>query len=194
MDRSTALRLLAEISAGADGGAARVIRAIAASRPKDHRLYLVAKQSLQFVGSDKSIPGHVFIGGKRPDGTLEAHGFYPAEAISPDTLVENDSPGGGRIDPYGEDDKTLYRALRGGPGLRYVEFKVTAETYKKAMSFIASYADFNDYGLFTNSCVHAAFRTLNHAGVLRSARYPDRALPESIYDLIPAYKQTIGQT
>ena len=45
-----------------------------------------------------------------------------------------------------------------------------------------------------NSCVHAAFRTMNHAGLIKSKGYPSAALPQAIYKMMPYFKKTLEQT
>ena len=57
-------------------------------------IYLVAKKALNELGNaslDKSVPGHVFIGGKTPNGRLEAYGFYPHPEFPIDLLFETET-------------------------------------------------------------------------------------------------------
>jgi hypothetical protein len=85
------------------------------------------------------------------------------------------------------------QALGGNPDYRFIEYKVDRFTYGRAMGLIRTYADRNDYGLFTNSCVHAAFGILNEVGVIRSFGTVIGALPDAIYDFIPGLKASMGQ-
>ena len=91
------------------------------------------------------------------------------------------------------DEEKFAQALSGDPDYRFTEYKVDRFTYDRAMGLIQTYGDRNDYGLFTNSCVHAAFGVLNEVGVIKSFGTVFGALPEAIYDFIPGLKASMGQ-
>ncbi len=149
-----------------------------AEATKQRKMYLVAM-------SDKhpeSTPGHVFVGFVDGDGNTQAFGFYPDRENfgTWDMLSENETFSG-----YVKDDTALFNeALSGNEHYQMKVFSVDQTTYDNAMNYIQSYAGSNDYGLFTNSCVHAAFNTFNSVGLINSTGTPSSVLPRTVYDAI----------
>jgi len=126
-------------------------------KAKDFKLYLVAEDDT----IQNKFVGHVFLGGRLPNGYVEAVGFYP-QSDSPAALVEGE-PGQVR-----DNTAEFKEALAGDPHYSFKTYDVDRATYYKAMGFMRSYDATNNYGLFTNSCVTAAFSALNYAGVTNS--------------------------
>jgi hypothetical protein len=92
-------------------------------------------------------------------------------------LVENENMSG-----YIKDDTALVKeALSGNEHYSMKVFTVDQTTYDNAMNYINGYATNNDYGLFTNSCVHATFGTFNNAGLINGTGSPAAVLPRTIY-------------
>ena len=70
---------------------------------------------------------------------------------------------------YVKSDKDyFYAALAGDDRFVMHEFTVDQSTYLDAISYMAVYDDKFDYSLYTNNCTHAAFRSLDYAGLVSS--------------------------
>ena len=73
-----------------------------------------------------------------------------------------------------------------------ITVNVDLVNYNKAMSYIQSYSNNNDYGLVTNSCVHAAISTFQHIGITQSQGPIFSAPPSAVYDSIRRAKLIYG--
>jgi hypothetical protein len=131
-------------------------------REKNYKLYLVVEDGTVF----DNWPGHTLIGGTGPDGVTEAHGWYPDETNGWTTLGDSIFFGNGQVSGEVRNNKdALVAALRGQKGYALITYQVDEATYESAMSYIRGYGTQNNYQIVENSCVHAAFRTLEHVGL-----------------------------
>lgn len=129
--------------------------------------------------NENSDYGHAFVGGIRSDGTTEAWGFYPKK---PDGWALIDQ-GTYRLGGVVNDDKDRFdRALSGDDNFAMLTFKVNEATYRKAMNHIQRYDKGNDYGLITNSCVHATINTFQKADIIHYESPAITPRPSALYD------------
>jgi hypothetical protein len=150
-------------------------RTQAAEEEGEYKLALVAERS-----NSESDTGHVFVGGIEPDGSTEAYGFYPEEQ-NVDALYQGKELKGVVL----SDNAKFSKALSGSSDFKMKVFTVDRATYDSAISYIRGYDQVSDYSLGTNSCVHAAFNTFNHVGLINSYSTSVPAVhPNTIYDAI----------
>lgn len=127
---------------------------VVADRKYGYQLYLVAE--LPGTSPNWTGAGHTFIGFIDPDGVIRALGFYPKNG----GLSKIVGPG-----KVKNDTEWFKRALNDDPDYDYRVFDVDQETFDRAWNFMNHYSDSNEYDVLENSCVTAAFNTLNYAGL-----------------------------
>lgn len=112
------------------------------------------------MASTKS-PGHVAIAGEKPDGTIEARGFYPDHAAAKGLEI-----GLGDVPGVVKDDRPLFdRAMAGESGTSIRTYSVTVGQHDAALRTMNGFAQSNAYNLYGCSCVHAAAASLQAAGI-----------------------------
>ena len=147
-----------------------------------YQLHLVALRMF----TSGHVSGHVFIGGTRPDGSTEAAGFYPASRAA-EAVIEHSRLLEGVVK---DDSLLLEAALAGDSNFQVMTYSVSHEQYASAFSYMRDYASTRDYGLFTSSCVHAAFASLGHARVITNMTSGLFGLsPNGVYRAIALYNQ-----
>jgi len=121
---------------------------------KNYKLHLLASKNLPV--------GHVAIAGESPDGETEAKGFYPKEKSADIAKVGIRGFVKGTVK---NDIELLRDAQAGADGVLMQTLNVTKAQHDTALQFMSDYADNNLYNLYRNSCVTAALKSLNAAGV-----------------------------
>jgi YD repeat-containing protein len=134
-------------------------RPIDASTSMMYRLFLIAEQTDWLHGHELS--GHLFIGGVKPGGSLEAKGFYP-KGNAPWRQSTSAFGGAGVVQ---DDTDSFIAALSGAPNYAIAEFNVDADTYNAAMSYMTNYQYTYNYQLLGSSCVTAAISTLDRVNL-----------------------------
>lgn len=172
-----------EICTGVDNQACKILNQHHFNRflsINKYQIYLVARKALREDSeNERTIPGHVFIGGITPDNHKEAYGFYPSK-LDVDLLIESDNveKQKGKID---KNDISLFNmALSGDSDYSYMVMNVNQIQYDKVITYMKTYASSNDYGLFTNNCVHASLRAIKNGGIFIGIDIPSPALPNVI--------------
>lgn len=147
-----------------------------ASSQNPYTLYLVAEAGPKL----NSASGHIFIGGRKPDGSMEASGFYPQPVTWDPRTWLNKIYGGGEIHNNTPEFKA---ALSGDPSYAMKAYHVDKATYDAAMTDMKNYPQQHNYDLLYNNCGAAALGSLNHAGVSPSFYIP-MTYPAMYYDAI----------